>query len=200
MAFSCRTAVGRIRARLVAHGDQPERAAAREDGDDGLALVLQRRRPRQGRRRRARRSLRRSAGEATQASAPPTIASTPSPGQRTGIARRRRPARRRPRPGAGSPRPAGGLSRPRRRRRRPAARPRSRPAQAPRRSPPARRASACRSCRRRHGSTFAAASITAPPFISSPRRAPADSAEAMEAGTEITSAQGQPISSSARPR
>ena len=28
----------------------------------------------------------------------------------------------------------------------------------------------------------------------------ADSAEAMEAGTEITSAQGQPISSSARPR
>ncbi len=49
-------------------------------------------------------------------------------------------------------------------------------------------------------STFAAASITAPPFIKRPRRAPVDIAEAMEAGTEMTSAQGQPISSRARPR
>ena len=48
--------------------------------------------------------------------------------------------------------------------------------------------------------TFAVASITAPPFINSPRRAPADKDEAMEAGTEMTSAQGQPISSRARPR
>ena len=46
----------------------------------------------------------------------------------------------------------------------------------------------------------AAASITAPPFINSPLRAPADNAEAIAAGTEIASAQGQPINSSARPR
>ena len=48
--------------------------------------------------------------------------------------------------------------------------------------------------------TFEAASITAPPFISKPRRAPVDSAEAIEAGTEMTSAQGQPMSRSASPR
>jgi len=42
--------------------------------------------------------------------------------------------------------------------------------------------------------------MTAPPFIKSPRRAPADNAEAMEAGTEMTRAQGQPISKSASAR
>ena len=46
----------------------------------------------------------------------------------------------------------------------------------------------------------AAVSMTAPPFTSKPRRVPADRAEAMDAGTEMTSAQGQPIRSSARPR
>ena len=42
----------------------------------------------------------------------------------------------------------------------------------------------------------AAASITAPPFISRPLRAPVESAEVIEAGTEMTSAQGQAITSS----
>jgi hypothetical protein len=46
----------------------------------------------------------------------------------------------------------------------------------------------------------AAASITAPPFTSSPCRVPADRAEAIDAGTEMTSAQGQPIRSSASAR
>ena len=46
----------------------------------------------------------------------------------------------------------------------------------------------------------AVASITAPPFISRPLRAPVESAEVMDAGTEMTSAQGQPISSSASAR
>ncbi len=49
-------------------------------------------------------------------------------------------------------------------------------------------------------SVRAAASITAPPFMSNPRRAPAERDEAMAAGTEITSAQGQPIRSSASER
>ena len=44
------------------------------------------------------------------------------------------------------------------------------------------------------------ASKAAPPFTSSPRRAPAERPEAMAAGTEITSAQGQATSSSASPR
>ena len=48
--------------------------------------------------------------------------------------------------------------------------------------------------------TLAAASMTAPPFIRRPFRAPEERVEAIEAGTEITRAQGQPISSSARPR
>ena len=48
--------------------------------------------------------------------------------------------------------------------------------------------------------TRAAASITAPPFISNPLRAPVDRAEVIDAGTEITSAQGQPISSKASAR
>jgi hypothetical protein len=46
----------------------------------------------------------------------------------------------------------------------------------------------------------AAASITAPSVINSPRGAPDDSAEVIDAGTEITNAQEQPISSSASAR
>ena len=42
-------------------------------------------------------------------------------------------------------------------------------------------------------------SSTVPPFSSSPRRAPEASPAAMAAGTEITSAHGQPISRMARP-
>ena len=42
-------------------------------------------------------------------------------------------------------------------------------------------------------------SSTAPPFISRPRRAPADRPAAMAAGVDMTRAQGQPISSTARP-
>lgn len=47
---------------------------------------------------------------------------------------------------------------------------------------------------------LAAASITASPFIRIPRLAPAYRAEAMEAETEITSAQGHPINNSASAR
>ncbi|GJE69227.1 hypothetical protein CHKEEEPN_0750 [Methylorubrum podarium] len=43
-------------------------------------------------------------------------------------------------------------------------------------------------------------SSAAPPFTSSPRRAPAASPDAMAAGVESTSAQGQAIRRSARPR
>ena len=42
--------------------------------------------------------------------------------------------------------------------------------------------------------------LAAPPFLSRSRRAPADSAEAVAAGAEITIAQGQPMSRRARPR
>ena len=44
-----------------------------------------------------------------------------------------------------------------------------------------------------------AVSSTAPPLISSPRRAPAERPAAMAAGVEMTSAQGQPISRMASP-
>ena len=43
-------------------------------------------------------------------------------------------------------------------------------------------------------------SRAAPPLISSPRRAPAASPDAIAAGVEITSAQGQAISRDASPR
>ena len=42
-------------------------------------------------------------------------------------------------------------------------------------------------------------SRTAPPFMSRPRRAPAESAEAMAAGVDMTRAHGHPISRTARP-
>ena len=46
--------------------------------------------------------------------------------------------------------------------------------------------------------TLPIASSTPPPLTSRPRRAPAASAEAIAAGVEMTSAQGQPMSSSAK--
>ncbi len=48
--------------------------------------------------------------------------------------------------------------------------------------------------------TLPSVSRAAPPLTSKPRRAPADNADATAAGTEITRAQGQAISSTARPR